>query len=70
MAKFFNDVLNACIRNVDYSLRIIVSVALFAICLICFIKCLPAKNDKQPIRWGMAVLSAVSCFLSVIYVAL
>ena len=70
MTGFFNEILNTLVRNVDYTIRVFISLALFALCLFFFMKCIRRKNDKYPIAWGTAFISAICAVLSIVYVAL
>ena len=63
----FNDIFNTLVRNVDYTVRIIISFVLFVGAIFCLILRIRKKNDAKPISWGWFVLTFILIALSSVY---
>lgn len=70
MIGLLNSILNTLIRNVDYKVRIIISVAFFMVSVFSLMWSVRKKNDKNPIAWGWMILCVLSLCLSFLYIAL
>ena len=70
MKNLLNTILNTLVRNLDYKVRIIISVVFFVLAVFSLLWSIRKKNDKHPIAWGWMILCVLSLFLSFIYVAL
>ena len=63
----FNDIFNTLVRNVDYTVRIIISFVLFVGAIFCLILSIRKKIDAKPISWGWFVLTFILIALSSVY---
>ena len=70
MLSIFNTVLDTLVRNVHYSVRIIICLAFFGLAAYFLMRSIRPKNHKQPIAWGWFTLCLFCMALSVLYVAI
>lgn len=70
MLAFINTILNTLIRNVNYTIRVMIAFGLFFFSVLCLLWSIRKKNDKYPIAWGWFILCVISMFLSSIYLTL
>lgn len=70
LQSFFNNMINFLIRDLDWSLRITISILLFLSGLFFLIWSIKKKNDLKPFAWGWLVLFFIALSLSVVYVTL
>ena len=70
MLTIFNTIFDVLIRNVHYSVRVIISLAFFALAAFCLMKSIRKKNDVHPIAWGWFILCFICMLLAVLYVAI
>lgn len=70
MGSFFSSIINKCIRNLDYGVRVGIGIALFTAAIFLFKMSIRRKNDSHPIAWGWLILSVLSLFLGIVYLTL
>lgn len=69
MLAVLNTILNALVRNLHYSIRIIIALAFIALATYALIKSIRKKDDKNPLAYGWFTLCILSMILSVVYFA-
>ncbi len=67
ICSIFNDIFNTLVRNVDYSVRIIISFVCFALAIICLILSIRKKNDARPLSLGWFILTFILIAISSVY---
>lgn len=70
MLAILNTILDTLVRNIDYSIRIIISLAFFVFATWSLSKSIRKKNDKEPIAWGWFIGCCLTMAVSVLYVAI
>lgn len=70
MGKFFNNIINTLVRDLDYNVRVLIGLAFIIVATIALYKSIRKKNDLHPIAIGWMVLFLVCTFLGIIYICL
>jgi len=67
MKEFFMSILDVCVRNLQWGLRITIAVILFCVALFSFKLSFRKKNEKHPLAIGWFSLCIVSLFVAIVY---
>ncbi len=67
MLSVWNWILNTCIRDLSMEVRIIISVVIFALSVLCFIMAVKRKNDSMPLGLGWVILCILFLVISGVY---
>lgn len=70
ICSVFNDIFNTLVRNVDYSVRLIISFVCFVLAIFCLILSIRKKNDARPLSVGWFLLTFVLIAISGVYIFL
>ena len=67
MLSVWNWILDTCIRDLSMEVRIIISVVIFALSVLCFIMAVKRKNDSMPLGLGWVILCILFLVISGVY---
>ena len=66
---FLTSILDACIRNLDWGLRVTIAVIFFGLTILFLRLSIKSKGAKTPLAIGYYILTFISLFLFVLYLA-
>lgn len=67
ICSIFNDIFNTLVRNVDYSVRVIISFVCFVLAILCLMLSIRKKNDAKPLSLGWFILTFILIAISSVY---
>lgn len=70
MLSVWNWILNTCIRDLSMEVRIIISIVIFALAVLCFIMAVKRKNDSMPLGIGWIILCLLFLVVAGVYLFL
>ncbi len=68
MLSVINWIYNTCVRDLSQEVRIIISVVIFALAVLCFVMAVKRKNDSMPLGLGWVILCILFLVISGIYI--